>query len=193
MPWVRFDDQFPIHRRVAGLSDGAFRLHVAAIFWCARNLTDGFVSAGDVVNVGGSRRPYRLVDELVGAGAWHVADGGWQIHDYLEYQPSRTKVLDRRALRAKSGQIGGVKSGESRRSARQRSKPEAKPKQDASRSLEPRTSFLPRKEDGRGGAYAAPPTSSQPHPYTDDLNGTCTNCQLPKTNRVHIHAVEDTA
>ena len=40
---LRFDDQFPIHRKVSGLSDAAFRLHVEAIFWCDRNLTDGFI------------------------------------------------------------------------------------------------------------------------------------------------------
>jgi hypothetical protein len=33
MTWVRFDDQFPIHRKMTGLSDAAFRLHVLAIFW----------------------------------------------------------------------------------------------------------------------------------------------------------------
>ena len=48
MPWVRFDDQYPIHRKVAGLSDTAFRLHSAAIFWCVRNGTDGFVPEEDL-------------------------------------------------------------------------------------------------------------------------------------------------
>lgn len=51
MPWVRFDDQFPIHRKVDGLSDAAYRLHTSAIFWCARNLTDGFVSEEDLDGV----------------------------------------------------------------------------------------------------------------------------------------------
>lgn len=37
MTWVRFDDQFPISRKVSGLPDKAFRLHFSAIFWCARN------------------------------------------------------------------------------------------------------------------------------------------------------------
>ncbi|WP_255254292.1 hypothetical protein [Streptomyces albidoflavus] len=38
MPWVRVDDRFPSHRKVALLSDRAFRLYVAALCWCSENL-----------------------------------------------------------------------------------------------------------------------------------------------------------
>lgn len=108
MPWVRFDDQFSIHRKVSGLSDAAFRLHVSAIFWCARNLTDGAVPEEDLDDVCARvRTPGRFVAELVRRGLWHepkdicespdcAADGtadGWVIHDYLEFQPSKEKVV----------------------------------------------------------------------------------------------------
>jgi hypothetical protein len=107
MPWVRFDDQFPIHRKTAGLSDAAFRLHVSAIFWCARNLTDGFVSKDDLDDVCARvRTPIRFAAELVIRRLWHLGDetcpsdrcvaphngDGWVIHDYLEYQPSAERV-----------------------------------------------------------------------------------------------------
>lgn len=114
MPWVRFDDQFTINRKVSRLSDAAFRLHVSAIFWCARNLTDGVVPEEDLEDVCARvRTPERFVTELLGRGLWHeigqqcaseycpshpdagdaVASSGWTIHDYLEFQPSKERVL----------------------------------------------------------------------------------------------------
>jgi hypothetical protein len=43
MPWAKFDDRYPWHRKVRPLSDAAFRLDVSAICWCAENLTDGVI------------------------------------------------------------------------------------------------------------------------------------------------------
>ena len=40
MPWAKFDDRYPWHRKVRGLSDAAFRMDVSAVCWCAENLTD---------------------------------------------------------------------------------------------------------------------------------------------------------
>ena len=75
MPWVRFDDQYPIHRKAAGLTDPAFRLHTAAIFFCARNGTDGFVLEEDLDLVCAQvRTPERFAAECVKRGAWHVAN-----------------------------------------------------------------------------------------------------------------------
>jgi hypothetical protein len=97
MVWVRFDDQYPIHRKVTRLSDAAFRLHTSAFFWCSRNLTDGYVPEEDLEDVCAQvRSPQRFVPELVKRGLWEPVEDGWKIHDYLEYQPSKEKVLDER-------------------------------------------------------------------------------------------------
>lgn len=113
-----FDDQFPIHRKVAGLSDAAFRLHVSAIFWCRRNSTDGVVPAEDLDDVSARvRKPSRFASECVSRGLWHeigagcaseacparnaVTNGvtdGWVIHDYFDWQKSKERVQqDRKA------------------------------------------------------------------------------------------------
>jgi hypothetical protein len=141
MPWVRFDDQFPIHRKVDGLSDAAYRLHTSAIFWSARNLTDGFVSEEDLGGVTARvRTPSRFAAECVKRGVWHGGAGepcpsekcpapvdnpgeGWVIHDYWDYQPTRQQVLrDREAAarrqrkwrEAHNGRSNGVSNASSK-------------------------------------------------------------------------------
>lgn len=91
MPWVKFDDKFPRHRKVRRLSDSAFRLHVSAIHWCSEHLTDGHVPADELDLVSDVRSPRRVVVELE-RELWVRTESGWLIHDYLDYQPSAEKV-----------------------------------------------------------------------------------------------------
>ena len=129
MSWVRFDDQYPIHRKVAGLTDAAFRLHSSAVFWCARNGTDGFVPEEDLDQVCAQvRDPARFAAECVKRRAWHIADhgclsancppsrtdAGWVIHDYLEYQPTKEES-DAAAEKSREGKSSGGKLGNHRR------------------------------------------------------------------------------
>lgn len=118
MTWVRFDDQFSIHRKIFGLKDALFRLHVEAIFWCARNTTDGVIRRQELRQIGTRAKPARAA-QLVEAGLWHEAgavcsdcevalteahtklpDDGWVLHGYLTFQPSRAKVLADREAKA---------------------------------------------------------------------------------------------
>lgn len=131
MPWVRFDDQFPDHHKVRGLSDAAYRLHNEAIFWCARQLTDGFIPEYELRNISHISRPYRHINALLSRHLWITVEGGWRIHDYLDYQPSKAQVKARREVRAEAGRKGGIASGETRRG-------EANSQANASRLLEPR-------------------------------------------------------
>lgn len=93
MPWVRLDDRFPSHRKVALLSDRAFRLHVSAICWCAENLTDGRIGDRELSLITRVRGVKATAQQLEEAGLWDRADDGWVIHDYLDYNPSREQVL----------------------------------------------------------------------------------------------------
>lgn len=181
MPWVRFDDQFPVHRKVDSLPDPAFRLHVEAIFWCARNLTDGFVPEGDLdaVTARKVRRPTGFVALLIGRRIWHQADEacpsqqcpapvdnghvGWIIHDYWQYQPTREKVLADRENKVRAGRKGGLKSGQSRRSNATRSKREAKPKQGASRLVKHPNPFPSKEGKGEGRGAASSAAAPPPH------------------------------
>jgi hypothetical protein len=97
MPYATLDDNFPDHPKVAGLTDAAFRLHVAGILYCSRHLTDGLIAADEVPRL---VRRYRktALDELVERGMWiDIIGGAYSVHDYLEWNDSRETVEKRRA------------------------------------------------------------------------------------------------
>jgi len=94
------DDRFPSHRKVALLSDRAFRLHVSAICWCAENLTDGRISDRELPLVAHIRGIKATARQLQDAGLWDRLEDGWEIHDYLDYNPSREQVLIERKKNA---------------------------------------------------------------------------------------------
>lgn len=93
MTWVKLDDRFPSHRKVALLSDRAFRLHVSAICWCAENLTDGHIDERELALITRVRGVKATAQQLEDAGLWDRVDDGWVIHDYLDFNPSREQVL----------------------------------------------------------------------------------------------------
>ena len=99
MTWAKFDDKFPRHPKVRPRTDAAFRLHVAGICYCAEHTTDGWIAAdeADVLVAGWSKAKTRkAIDELIGAGLWEVVSGpegqGYEVHDFLDYNPSREQV-----------------------------------------------------------------------------------------------------
>lgn len=98
-PFVAIAIDFPEHPKVTELHDRAFRFHVTALAYCARNLTDGHVSARGVKVVAAivDTQPKRWTAELVAARLWRhdpAGDGFW-IHNYLEYNPSQEEVKER--------------------------------------------------------------------------------------------------
>ena len=109
--WLKLDDGFAENSKIETLSDRAFRLHVTAMCYCAKNLTDGYISergarvCGVLAN---NSRPMRNVSELVEKGLWHAVDGGWEINDYLEYNPTSEEAKALRRKRSEAGRKGGL-------------------------------------------------------------------------------------
>ena len=102
MPWVRLDDRFPSHRKVALLSDRAFRLYISALCWASENLTEGHITDRELPLVARVRGLKSVATELVDARLWDRVEGGYAIHDYLEYNPDRARVqADREANAAR--------------------------------------------------------------------------------------------
>lgn len=93
MTWFKTDDKFHSHPKVCGVSLAAIGLWSKAGSWCSDHLTDGAVTRGAVVSLGGTPD---LASELVEAGLWEVADKGWQFHDWLDHQPPSEVVVAKR-------------------------------------------------------------------------------------------------
>jgi hypothetical protein len=100
MPWVKLDDRFPSHRKVALLSDRAFRLHVSAICWSSENLTDGRIAERELPLLAKVRGIKATAQQLEDAGLWDRTEDGWVIHDYLDFNPSRAQVQAERKKNA---------------------------------------------------------------------------------------------
>lgn len=164
MAWVRIDDSFASHPKVVAAGPLAMAMQVAALCYCNRELTDGFVPravARTLLDWQIEREDGRLfdvgvtcgmqgddvscswvIDVLVEAGMWEVVDGGYLIHDYLEYQPSRAQVESERASlsekRAAAGRLGGLTTQSKRQATLKQtasndlSKPEANAEQKGS-------------------------------------------------------------
>lgn len=123
---LKIYDEFLEDETVLGLSDRAYRLHVSALIYCSKNLTDGDVSERTVrvlqVLLGFTVR--RHVEELVDAGLWLASDGGgFAVRNYLKFNPdadtvkaereqARERMRKLRAKRAKerSGERDGERS-----------------------------------------------------------------------------------
>lgn len=100
MPWVKFDDRFPSNRKVRPLSDRAFRLYVSGVCWAAENLTDSLILDTELTQVAHVRNINGARVELEARGLWERVEGGWRIHDYHDYQPTKEQVLKDRQKNA---------------------------------------------------------------------------------------------
>jgi len=119
MTWVKIDDGFARHPKVVAGGPLAMAMQVAALCYCNRELTDGFVPrpvartlldweidredgrrytvAVSCGMAGDDLHNNWVIDLLVEVGMWSEVPGGYRIHDYLEYNPSRADVEGKRA------------------------------------------------------------------------------------------------
>lgn len=93
MSWVRLDDGYPEHPKVADLSDAAFRADVEGTCFSSRSRRDGHIPSGVALRLWG-KGP---ITELIAAGKWHEGRGcgsetcisgtgdGYVVHDFLAY------------------------------------------------------------------------------------------------------------
>jgi hypothetical protein len=120
MTWVKLDDHMSEHPKIAQAGPLASWLYVCALQYASRSLTDGFVPIRQVANLanfdgisvnlgsmldgavglGDDVHIGALAETLVDVGLWEPAPGGYQIHDYLEYNPSKADVLAQRRQNA---------------------------------------------------------------------------------------------
>lgn len=125
MPWFKVDDSAHAHPKMRKAGKAAIGLWVLCGSYASAYLTNGVVPAETAAE---GTAPQ--IDKLVRAGLWHEAGhdcprcpqpakGDFIIHDYLVYNPSRTRVLaerkkaadKKRDQRSGSGPGGGGPDG----------------------------------------------------------------------------------
>lgn len=111
MSWVKLDDGFLDHQKFLEAGPVAGYMALSALAWSNRNLTDGFIPGAQVARLAnlegicdeirGSSNDYihytELAAALVEAGLWNPAEGGYQIHDYHDHQPTADTIRSKRA------------------------------------------------------------------------------------------------
>ena len=107
MAWVRIDDAFPGHPKVASICVAkrpfAVQLHINALCWSNAYLTDGripiehvHVLGSDIPIASPTTAPLEIAEVLVAAGMWERDGNSFRIHDFHDFQPSRRQVEARR-------------------------------------------------------------------------------------------------
>ena len=111
MPWANMDDEFAEHPKNWELSDAAFRLHVSAILYANRHLTDGDIPASKVRTLCPRYRAAALAELLTND---HWVDKGefYTIRDFLDWNRSRAQVEAERERKSKAGKKGAQKRWE---------------------------------------------------------------------------------
>ena len=104
MTWAKIDDLLPEHpkmeRACEAVGDAALAAYVSAVCYCRRANHTGFVPRGRLRGLTRHEKPARVAEALVAEGLWEEVEGGWQIHDYHEYNASPQQVAMRRAAAA---------------------------------------------------------------------------------------------
>lgn len=105
MTWLRCDDLESTHPKLLALDDAAFRLYHHSRLYCAHFLTDGLVPRAALATLTPLRgealettvaQLLRVLPPYT-AGVWEHAGEDYRVHDYLDYNPTREKVLADRA------------------------------------------------------------------------------------------------
>ncbi len=114
MAWVKIDDQAPRNQKLLLAGPAAAWLWVCGIAHCQAHLSEGFIAdvALPMIGVKGEARSRSLAAILVEVGLFERVDGGYQVHDYLDFNETREEALARKvslnAKRAAAGRAGGL-------------------------------------------------------------------------------------
>lgn len=128
MGWFKVDDQLAFNAKVMLAGNSAMGLWVRAGSWSSAQLTGGFVPAHMANAMANAMANPCDSDALVMAGLWNEAEGGFQFHDWAEFQPdAEVEKAKRKATsdaRSRAGKAGAQ--------ARWAGKPDGKPMANAS-------------------------------------------------------------
>lgn len=102
MTWFKVDDKSAFHEKVLRAGDAAWGLLCRAGAWSSGQGTDGRIPAHVAKLLCSAKARW---SSLVEAGLVHATDdGGFEIHDFLQWNPSADQVAAKREARSAAGQ-----------------------------------------------------------------------------------------
>jgi hypothetical protein len=175
MTWVKLDDRYATHPKMLRAGPAALALDVAGLCYSAGHGTDGFVPAEALAAAApflARAKALAAAAQLVAVGRWVPVEGGWRIHDYLDYNPSTAERDERKSAAVKRTQQwrnrrrgGDTSTGERQRRGGDTSTVSTR---DATppRGLQEPTPRAPVTPPGRDAKRVTPPAAS-PAPAQD--------------------------
>jgi 5-methylcytosine-specific restriction endonuclease McrA len=91
---MKVETRVRTHPKMIAAGPAASWLWFCGNCYAREHLTDGFIPAGMVVSLTGCghREAKRHAATLVTVGLWHETKDGYQVHDFLDWNPSRADV-----------------------------------------------------------------------------------------------------
>ena len=107
MAWFRLDDQGAFHAKVLAAGNEAYGAWCRAGQWSSGMGTEGRIPRATALAIAPMRVWKRLVDAkgTSACGLAEIDGDDFQIHDFLDWNPTIEEVDGRRSTRAEAGRI----------------------------------------------------------------------------------------
>jgi hypothetical protein len=106
MAYIQVEASVRTHPKFLKAGPAPSWLWLCGLAYCQEGLTDGFIPT-EALPYLGVKNAAQLASHLVKAGLWHEAEGGWNVHDYLEHNRSAHEVATLKERRRAGGTLGG--------------------------------------------------------------------------------------
>ncbi len=101
LPWVRLDSQWPHNPKFLMLVEDkkwrAISTYMAGLAWSGGQGQAGFIPRSALPMLHATAKE---AQDLAEVALWHRCEGGWQINDWAEYQPTNEEH-ERRSQKAR--------------------------------------------------------------------------------------------
>lgn len=96
MSWLRFDDKARTHPKLLKAGPVAGWVWFCGMGYSSEHRLDGFLPQEALVTFSVSKVE-REAERLISVGLWERVEGGYRIHDYHDYNPSKRQLQARQA------------------------------------------------------------------------------------------------
>lgn len=124
--WFKVDDQLAFNAKVMLAGNSAMGLWVRAGSWSSAQLTGGFIPAHMANAMANAMANPCDADALVMAGLWDEAEGGYQFHDWTDFQPDAEAEKEKRKATSKARSDAGKAGAAARWNRENNGKPDGK-------------------------------------------------------------------